>query len=227
MPANGLIGSVLMSGTIQERKGIAFFNHCAESLQTGGYRLSWAGQAYDPGERLRDSAGKLPRASERRATAALCVLGHLSAAELQRRLLTDILSSARTRSRWRRSRPTCTAASCCYLAAPGWWTCWKDRSAVHIYESHSPGGGLPTRPRSTARTVLPTSAGDRLAISRKLGLRAFLERMNGAIAVAVSAAIEGRPPVAVIAHLYYTDLGFELCSPPAGRCRSLAATSMA
>ena len=187
--------SVLMSGTIQERKGIAFFNHCAESLQTGGYRFSWAGRARDPGEPLSDS---------------VCFLGHLSAAELQRRLLqTDIFFLSSLEDTFPLAAIEAYLHGCKLLLprSTGLVDVMEGRSAVHIYESHTleeVGQGL-----DQLRNRPAPSAGDRLAISRTLGLRAFLERMNGALSAPASLPSEG-PSVAVIAHLYYTDLGFEL-----------------
>ena len=190
-----LNGSVLMSGTIQERKGIAFFNHCAESLQAGGYRFSWAGQARDPGERLSDSVS---------------FLGHLSAAQLQRRLLqTNIFFLSSLEDTFPLAAIEAYLHGCKLLLprSTGLVDVLEGRSAVHIYENHSLEEAR--RGLDQLRESPAPSASDRLAISRKLGLRSFLERMNAAISVAVSAP-SATPSVAVIAHLYYTDLGFEL-----------------
>ena len=180
--------SVLMSGTIQERKGIAFFNHCAESLQTGGYRFSWAGRARDPGEPLSDS---------------VCFLGHLSAAELQRRLLqTDIFFLSSLEDTFPLAAIEAYLHGCKLLLprSTGLVDVMEGRSAVHIYESHTleeVGQGL-----DQLRNRPAPSAGDRLAISRTLGLRAFLERMNGALSAPASRPSEG-PSVAVIASLLH------------------------
>jgi len=188
-------GSVLMSGTIQERKGIAFFNHCAESLEAGGYRFSWAGQARDPGEPLSD---------------CVSFLGHLSAVELQRRLLqTDIFFLSSLEDTFPLAAIEAYLHGCKLLLprSTGLVDVLEGRSAVHIYESHTLAAarvGLDQLRDSPA-----PSAGDRLAISRVLGLRSFLERMNGSLSVPASPPSEA-PSVAVIAHLYYTDLGFEL-----------------
>ena len=194
-PPRRVHGSVLMSGTIQERKGIAFFNHCAESLQAGGYSFSWAGQARDPGETLSES---------------VCFLGHLSAAELQRRLLqTDIFFLSSLEDTFPLAAIEAYLHGCKLLLprSTGLVDVLEGRSAVHIYESHSLEAAR--QGLDQLRDSPAPSAGDRLAISRELGLQSFLERMNGAISLAVSPPSEA-PSVAVIAHLYYTDLGFEL-----------------
>jgi len=193
-------GQILMSGSVKERKGVGLFNACAERLTPEGFRFHWAGQ-------IRDTATPL--------NAVVTHHGHLSSHDLQRVLRnTEIFFLSSIEDTFPLAAIEAYLHGCKVLLprSTGLVDVLEGRSGVLIYDDHQVDTVVPLLQQLKDQPA--PEAKDRQVISQRLGLEAFLDRCHRAIqpmpARQDSTETDQKcPSIAVIVHLYYTDLGFE------------------
>ncbi len=202
-------GHVLMCGTVKERKGVAFFNRCAEALQSRGIRFGWAGQVRDPSVTLSN---------------AVAHHGHLGREALQSLLgETEIFFLSSLEDTFPLAAIEAYLKGCKLLLprSTGLVEVFEGLEGVRIYEEHQVESLIPLL-LQLLEDPAPGPA-DRYAIATKLGLDAFIQRLHPALqrahenvqqedSTARHTDPKSTPTIAVIAHLYYTDLIFELSS---------------
>lgn len=193
-------GQILMSGTIKERKGIAFYNTCADSLSSEGLEFHWAGQRR---EQMIAPSGKVVHH------------GHLQQKPLQRLMRqSDVFFLSSLEDTFPLAAVEAYLSGCKLLLprSTGLVDVMEGRQGVLIYEEHKLDHVGPQL-RQLIQEPAPTQQ-QRHAIAQQLGLEAFLGRIHGPLMRSCSSnrAVDEqhKPSIAVIAHLFYTDLGFEL-----------------
>ena len=193
--------SVLMVGTVKERKGVSFFNACASKLTPQGFRFHWAGQIRDPHIRL---------------GAKVHHHGHLGSQALQQTLSkTDIFFLSSLEDTFPLSAVEAYLHGCKLLLprTTGLVDQLQHRSGVLIYDHHNAEDVAPLF--ENLRDQPPPTKSDRRAIASSLGLKAFIARIHRPLITSTgsiyrSLTDKNWPGIAVITHLYYTDLVFEL-----------------
>lgn len=193
--------TVLMVGTVKERKGVALFNSCASQMTPQGFRFSWAGQIRDKYISLGPD---------------VLHLGHLGSQALQRILSkTDIFFLSSLEDTFPLSAVEAYLHGCKVLlpSTTGLVDLMNNRSGVLIYDHHDVDAVEPLL--KTLRDQPPPTPSDRRAIASCLGLEAFIDRIHrplitNTLATHRSSTESNWPGIAVVAHLYYTDLVFEL-----------------
>jgi len=209
-------GQILMSGTVKERKGIAFYNNCAEQFSGEGYVFHWAGQQRDPSS---------PHSQD------VVHHGHLQREQLQTLMRqSDIFLLSSLEDTFPLAAVEAYLNGCKLLLprSTGLIDVMEGRPGVLVYDNHDVACLAPLL-RELRKEPAP-SAQQRNAIASRLGLDAFLSRLHGPLMQSCSTSRSIEPPleqqpqrqleqqpeqtwqptVAVIAHLYYTDLGYEL-----------------
>ena len=193
-------GQILMSGTVKERKGIAFYNACAEYFGSERLEFHWAGQ-------LR----------ERTVVPSKKVVhhGHLQQEPLQRLMRqSDIFFLSSIEDTFPLAAIEAYMNGCKLLLprSTGLVDVMEGSQGVRIYEEHTLDHVGPLL-RQLLQEATPTQQ-QRHAIAQRLGLEAFLDRIHAPLMCSHSNGgdidEQQKPSIAVIAHLYYTDLGYEL-----------------
>ena len=193
--------TVLMVGTVKERKGVDLFNSCASQLTPHGFRFSWAGQIRDQHTILGNDVRHL---------------GHLGSQALQRILAkTDVFFLSSLEDTFPLSAVEAYLHGCKILLprTTGLVDLMNNRSGVLVYDHHDVDAVEPLL--KTLRDQPPPTPSDRRAIASCLGLQAFIDRIHRPLITNVqatqrSSAERNWPGIAVVAHLYYTDLVYEL-----------------
>ena len=192
-------GRVLMSGSIKERKGVHLFNACAERLHPMGIDFGWAGH-------IRDSSVPL--------SAVVTHYGHLGSEALQRTLhQTDVFFLSSLEDTFPLAAVEAYLHGCKLLLprTTGLVDVLEGCSGVLIYEDHTVDCVAPLL-LDLLEQPAPVES-DRHRIAEELGLQRFIQRIHAPLLKQEDrerGTQEDWPSIAVIAHLYYTDLGFEL-----------------
>ena len=193
-------GRILMSGSVKERKGIAFYNTCAEEMSSEGLEFHWAGQR-----------------RERTISPSPAVIhhGHLQQGPLQTLMRqSDIFFLSSLEDTFPLAAVEAYLNGCKLLLprSTGLVDVLEGSQGVLVYEEHKLDCVAPQL-RQLIHEPAPTLQ-QRNAITRALGLEAFLNRLHAPLLTSLSLKESfeelEEPTIAVIAHLYYTDLGFEL-----------------
>ena len=201
-------GQILMSGTVKERKGIAFYNSCAEQFSGEGYAFHWAGQQRDPSSP---------------SSQAVVHHGHLQREQLQRLMRqSDIFFLSSLEDTFPLAAVEAYLNGCKLLLprSTGLIDVMEGRPGVLVYDRHDVACLAPLL-HQLLKEPAP-NAQQRNSIAATLGLDAFLNRLHGPLMQSCSPRRQieeqpeqqvkqtWQPTIAVIAHLYYTDLGYEL-----------------